>query len=236
MTEAVRQSASAFAPPAEEISFCGHQFLALGSGALFWSAEDLLIVADLHLEKMASFASSRQFLPPYDTGATLRRLADDIEATVPAAVVCLGDSFHRDGAAGELVEADRRALEALMAGRDWIWIAGNHDPAPHGLGGEFVPELAVAGLSLSHHPDPSVAGQIAGHLHPAARVRINGRSTRRPCFVWDDDRMVLPAYGVSTGSLDILGPAFAGLLVPHRLNLVMLGRDRPWRVGRRHLV
>jgi len=235
MTETARQLATLSALPAEAIGFCGHDFLALGSGALFWPARDLLIVADLHLEKMASFASARQFLPPYDTGATLRRLAADVEATAPAGVVCLGDSFHRDGASGELVEADRRALAALMAGRDWIWFAGNHDPAPHGLGGDFVRELEVAGLSLSHHPDASVAGQIAGHLHPAARVRINGRSTRRPCFVWDDNRMVLPAYGVSTGSLDIIGPAFAGLLVPHRLNLVMLGRDRPWRVGRQHL-
>jgi DNA ligase-associated metallophosphoesterase len=236
MTEAARQLASAPGSPGERIGFRGHDFVALGSGALHWPAQDLLLVADLHLEKMASFATGRQFLPPYDTGATLRRLAVDIEATAPAGVVCLGDSFHRDGAAGELLAADRRALESLMAGRDWIWIAGNHDPAPHGLDGDFLPDFSVAGLSLSHHPDATVSGQIAGHLHPAARVRINGRSTRRPCFVWDDDRMVLPAYGVSTGSLDILGPAFGGLLVPHRLNIVMLGRDRPWRVGRRHLV
>jgi metallophosphoesterase superfamily enzyme len=77
---------------------------------------------------------------------------------------------------------------------------------------------------------------MAGHLHPAARVMINGRSTRRSCFAWDENRVILPAYGVSAGSINILGPAFAGLFALHRINVLMRGRDRLYPVARRHLV
>ena len=44
-------------------------------GALLWPARKLLVVADLHLEKGSSFAARGQLLPPYDTRATLDRLA-----------------------------------------------------------------------------------------------------------------------------------------------------------------
>ena len=218
------------------LEFRGRQFVGLPSGALFWPAEAALLVADLHLEKMSSFAAAGQLLPPYDTGATLSRLAADLEATGARAVICLGDSFHRDEGPGTLMSADRDALGSLMRHRHWTWIAGNHDPAPHGLGGVCAAALEQAGLHLCHHPDPHVPGQIAGHLHPAARVHVNGRATRRRCFAWDGERMILPAYGVSTGSLNVLGPAFAGLFVMHEINVAMLGRDWVWPVARRHLV
>jgi metallophosphoesterase superfamily enzyme len=53
----------------------GAALTADGSGALWWEAERLLIVADLHFEKGSAFAARRVFLPPYDTAATLARLA-----------------------------------------------------------------------------------------------------------------------------------------------------------------
>ncbi|MEX0628302.1 MAG: ligase-associated DNA damage response endonuclease PdeM [Cucumibacter sp.] len=225
--------------PADEahpLEFAAHEFMALLSGALYWPVESTLLVADLHLEKMSSYAPAGQFLPPYDTGATLEYLSADLAFTGAGRVACLGDSFHRDEGPSTLLDRDRAALVQLMTGRDWTWIAGNHDPAPHGLGGECRDALEVDGLRLSHEPDPKRTRQIAGHLHPAARVKLNGRSTRRPCFAWDDARLILPAYGVATGSLNVLGPGFAGLFTLHRLNVLMLGRDRLYPVARRHLV
>ena len=68
-----------------------------------------------------------------------------------------------------------------MAGRDWFWIAGNHDPqAPADLPGETVRELAVGSLRFRHEPSNADAeGEIAGHLHPCARIVQRGRSVRR---------------------------------------------------------
>lgn len=55
---------------------------------------------------------------------------------------------------------------------------------------------------------------------------MNGRSVRRPCFVHDGRVMVLPAYGAATGTLNILSPAFVGLLHWPTLEVAMIGRGR----------
>src|SRR6266481_1508656 len=105
-------------PSAFEVA--GITMLADLSGALFWEEQRLLVVSDLHLEKGSSFATRGVLLPPYDTAATLSRLR---------AVIALGDSFHDRDAHGRLSARDCEAIAALQMRRDWIWIAGNHDPA-----------------------------------------------------------------------------------------------------------
>jgi len=218
------------------LRFAGADFLALQSGALYWPEHETLLVADLHLEKMSSFAKSRQFLPPYDTGATIKRLADDLLATGARRVVALGDSFHRDEGTTTLSHQDAETLASLTQSTDWIWIAGNHDPSEHELGGNCCESVALDGLTLSHEPDQNVANQIAGHLHPAAHVRMNGRSIRRACFVADNTRLIMPAYGVSTGSLNILNKAFAPVINRHEMTIAVIGRDQIYPVARRHLI
>src|ERR1700742_3995886 len=129
-------TARAVAAPEEPamLRFAGHNFQPLPSGALFWPAERALLVADLHLEKLSSFARRGQLLPPYDTGLTLARLTGDVLRTGAETIIALGDSFHRDEGTANLIGADRAALEALIGRARWIWLAGNHDPAPHALG------------------------------------------------------------------------------------------------------
>lgn len=217
------------------IQFGGAEFEPLPSGALFWRAERTLLVADLHLEKFSSYARTGQFLPPYDTGLTLLRLASDLATTRAQTVIALGDSFHRDEGTTTLLDTDRGRLMGLMSLARWVWLSGNHDPAPHRLGGECLTYLEHRGLTLRHEPRRGTPGLIAGHLHPAARVVYNGRSVRRPCFVHDGSTMILPAYGSGTGSLNITGPAFRGLFSWPKLEVAMLGRDRVYPVSRRHL-
>lgn len=217
------------------LSFAGHSFEALPSGALYWAAENALLVADLHLEKLSSYARRGSLLPPYDTGLTLRRLENDILRTGAAEVIALGDSFHRDEGTTTLLDADRLRLMALLGRARWTWIFGNHDPAPHALGGACVPLLERAGLTLTHQPRQG-RGIIAGHLHPSAHIAMNGRSVRRPCFVHDNRTMVLPAYGAGTGTLNILSPAFVGLFHWPALEVAMLGRGRVYPVSPRRLV
>jgi hypothetical protein len=76
------------------LSFAGETFSATASGALYWRAQDALLVADLHLEKASWFARFGQFLPPYDSHATLTALEDEVDHTGAARLYCLGDSFH----------------------------------------------------------------------------------------------------------------------------------------------
>ena len=191
------------------VTIAGVTLVADLSGALFWQDERLLVVSDLHLEKGSSYARRGVLLPPYDTAATLSRLACVIARHDPRTVIALGDSFHDRDAHGRLSERDRDAITALQARRDWIWIAGNHDPAlPDDLGGAVAGEVAIGGLVFRHEPT-GAAGEIAGHLHPKARVSTRGRSVERRCFAADGERLVMPSFGAYTGGLSIRDLAFA---------------------------
>jgi uncharacterized protein len=228
------------APDAEDqqvlLQFAGHTFEPLLSGALFWRSESILLVADLHLEKFSSYAKRGYMLPPYDTGLTLKRLERDLEQTGAERVVSLGDSFHRDEGTATLLDADRLRLMALLGKSHWTWISGNHDPSPHNLGGVCTTVLEHRGLTLTHEPRRGGLGLVAGHLHPAATVVANGSATRRPCFAHDNRILLLPAYGSGAGSMNILGPTFAGLFDHRSLEVTMLGRNRLYPVSTKRLV
>ena len=216
-------------PDLLETQLAGSAILLDPCGVAVLPESRALLVADLHLEKGSAFAGRRQYLPPYDTRATLLRLGEAVARHDPATVVCLGDSFHDAKAAARLPGEEMALLSELMAGRDWIWIAGNHDPeAPAGLGGETVAELCMASLRLRHEPRPAAGaqGEVAGHLHPGARVVHRGRSVRRACFATDGRRIILPAFGAYTGCLNILDAAFSGLFDRPKLRACMLGEAR----------
>jgi len=188
------------------------------SGALFWQEQSLLVVSDLHLEKGSSFAARGVLLPPYDTAATLGRLAMVIARHDPKMVIALGDSFHDRSAHDRLSVTDRDAIAALQARRDWIWISGNHDPAlPTRLGGIVATEVAIGPIAFRHEPT-GAAGEIAGHLHPKARVATRARSVERRCFASDGERAVMPAFGAYAGGLSIRDAAFAKIF--HTAGLV----------------
>ena len=220
-------------PGTQLAAIAGERALCDASGALYFPETGLLAVSDLHLEKGASLARRGTLLPPYDTLATLARLHDTLDLYRPRMVVSLGDSFHDGEGAARLHPAFRGKLEAMMAGRDWFWIAGNHDPdAPADLPGETVGELAVGALLFRHEPSRNPAeGEIAGHLHPCARIVRRGRSIRRRCFAGDGVRMVMPAFGAYTGSLNVLDRAYAGLFRHEALTAYMMGRERIFAIS-----
>jgi DNA ligase-associated metallophosphoesterase len=220
------------------IAFDGERMHCDLDGTLFWPRQRMLVVSDLHLEKGAMAAARGSLVPPYDTAVTLRRLAAAITRRRPQAVVCLGDSFHAPQASGRMAPALREMLLDLMEGLEWIWIAGNHDPAPPEIGGgKCFAEISIGGLTLHHEPGPRGAGaEICGHLHPQARIVRRGKAVRRPCFATDGTRMMLPAFGAYAGGLNIRDRAFAGLFDDKSLHAHVLGRDRLYTIGGRELV
>jgi len=212
-------------PRTNEIDIAGEEAVCDHGGALYVPALRLLAVSDLHLEKGSAFARRGMLMPPYDTAATLLALQAVIARYDPRIVISLGDSFHDSWGAERLPGAFREMLLALMAGRDWFWIAGNHDPRPPAdLPGTTVAELAIAALRFRHEPQAGAPdGEIAGHLHPCARIFQRGRSLRRRCFAGDGARLIMPAFGAYTGSLNILDRAYAGLFRRESLMAYMLG-------------
>ncbi len=198
------------------------------AGALYWPDEGLLVVADLHLEKGSSFARRGQLLPPYDTTETLSRLARLVAHYAPRVVITLGDNFHDRGGHARLAAQDHASLTALQRGRDWIWITGNHDPDPaEGIGGSFGATLTFGKLQFRHEPSRDAPdGEIAGHLHPVARIAQRGRAVGRRCFATDGKALVMPAFGAYAGGLNIRDRAFAAVLGARKFTAHMLGDGR----------
>ncbi|MGO8917763.1 MAG: ligase-associated DNA damage response endonuclease PdeM [Stellaceae bacterium] len=212
----------------QPIRLHGVDLLAAVEGALVWPEERTLIVADLHLEKGSSFARRGVMLPPYDTRATLQRLARVAARHDAQRIVCLGDSFHDGEAPARLDAADAALLGALAQAVELIWIAGNHDPAPPaGLGGRVVEgELRLGPLTFRHIAEPLFArGEVSGHFHPKASIDLRGRRLSGRCFVLDEHRLVLPAFGAYAGGLDVFEPALRALF-PGDFAVHLLARDR----------
>lgn len=198
----------------------GHAFqlyetpvVALAEAALFLPRTQTLIVSDLHFEKGSAFAVKGVMLPPFDTAETLRRLEALIVTLAPKVLIALGDSFHDRGAGSRLAQEDRAKLESLVGQAETIWIEGNHDPEPPAwLEGRRAAEIQHDGLWFRHEPTGQVSGEVAGHLHPCARVTgQRGGSIRRRCFVTDGRSLIMPAFGAFTGGLNLFDPAFDGL-------------------------
>lgn len=220
-----------------EITLAGETLMLLPSGAVLLPAQGMLVVADLHLGKSERRARRwGAMLPPYETRETLSRLDAAIAATQPATVLCLGDSFDDTLAAEALTEDEALWLTRLQAGRAWIWVAGNHDPAPLSVGGSHVAEHRAGPLTFRHiarrdaatddpagGPAGEVSGEVSGHYHPKLRLALGGTGVSRPAFLCDARRLILPAFGAYTGGLSVLDPALSGLLSPEA-QAVLTGR------------
>ena len=188
----------------------GQTLTALPSGALFHAGAGVLCVSDLHLGKSDRIARRSGLMwPPYETQATLDKLRADIDATTPATVICLGDSFDDIAAAETLTEDMRLLLLRLQAGRRWIWVEGNHDPGPVDLGGTHLAQVSLAGLIWRHIAMTGAVAEVSGHYHP--KLALPGGGAARACFLYDSQRVILPAYGAYTGGLHCTAPALQAL-------------------------
>lgn len=193
-------------------SFAGETFEATPSGALFWPAQKALLVADLHLEKASWFARLGQFLPPYDSHATLTALSSEIERSGAARLYCLGDSFHDEFGCDRLLPSARSLLIDLTSRLDWTWIVGNHDPGfgDH-CGGAIADEAEIGGIILRHEAVKDEGRpEISGHFHPKLRLHLKGRQVSRRCFVQSAKKVIMPAFGSLTGGLDAHHPEILG--------------------------
>ena len=189
-------------------SFARETFYPTAGGALFWPSQRALLVADLHLEKASWFARLGQFLPPYDSHATLSALADEVARSGATRLFCLGDSFHDRFGCDRLPASARKLLSSLTEKLDWVWIVGNHDPgfADH-CGGRIEDEVEIGGIILRHEAVPDEpCPEISGHFHPKLRLHLKGRQVSRRCFVLSATKIIMPAFGALTGGLDAHHP------------------------------
>lgn len=185
--------------------FGSQLFEVVGEAALYWPAQNALLVSDLHLEKASAYALNGQMLPPYDSIATLEDIAALCTKYRPAKIISLGDNFHDDDGEARLAEPAAALLIDLARNTEWLWITGNHDRAVAGIwGGKTHDEICLSGITFRHEAqrgDPNP--EISGHFHPKFRQVLRGRMVARRCFVKSARKIIMPAFGALTGGLDV---------------------------------
>ncbi|MCO4842617.1 MAG: ligase-associated DNA damage response endonuclease PdeM [Yoonia sp.] len=202
-------------------TFSDVSLVATARRALWLPDTQTLCVSDLHLGKSGRIARrTGTMLPPFETTDTLARLEDEINRFDPKSVICLGDSFDDLDASKELSPQAAATFAQLQAGRRWIWIEGNHDPGPIEIGGSHHDAFQIRGLAFRHIATKAT-GEVSGHYHPKHGLRGSGPA--RPCFLYDHDRLIMPAFGTYTGGLSSLAEPLTNLF-PNGAIAVMTGK------------
>jgi DNA ligase-associated metallophosphoesterase len=192
------------------VELAGEQVLLLPQKALYWPRENMLVVADIHFGKAASFRALGVPVP----GGTTRENLDALDALLalhPARqVVFLGDFLHAKAAHAEATQTALHAWRLARPALRLVVVRGNHDlhagdPSAR-LGLQMVDEPSMlAPFAFCHHPDLLAPGYLmAGHVHPVYRLRSGWETLRLPCFLAGEERIVLPAFGAFTGGHPIL--------------------------------
>ena len=189
------------------IKLLEHLWTISPSGVAYWPEKKLAVVADLHLSKGAILASSGQFLPPYDSEKTLRKLQDSLTEFEVETLIFLGDSFHDTQGEHYLTEESRSIISIFKKTHTLIWIQGNHDTQEQVLGESTYSKYQVPPFIFRHEPsDPHSLNEgefeFSGHLHPKHTLNIQGRKIRRPCFIETENQLIMPAFGSYTGGID----------------------------------
>lgn len=214
------------------ILLCGKAFQADPTGALYWPAEDALIVADLQLSKCSYLDDDDVLLPPYDTASAFEKLEEALDRYDPARVVALGNSFAglMDSA---LSPHQLDWLLDMMEAREWYWVMSQDaNLKPDCIEGIVVPHMMLGGIKFRAEPlRAPVANEIAGGLHPVAQINEFGWAVRGRCFVSNGMRMVLPAMGSYSAGVNVLEEAFDPLLGRSGVFVWLISNDRVYPVA-----
>ena len=205
----------------------GKSLIADPTGALFWPAENTLIVADLQLSTCSYLEGDNVLLPPYDTASAFEKLEEALDRYDPERVIALGNSFA--GFAQEGLSAHQSDwLQDMVEGREWYWVVANDRGAPpETIGGTVVPQMMLGGIKFrAEAVRAPVANEIAGGFHPVAQVSQYGHPVRGRCFVANGMRMILPSMGNYSPGINVLSSAFDPLLGQGGLFVWFICQDR----------
>jgi uncharacterized protein len=222
---------------ASRVLLSGKSMIADATGALYWPAENALIVADLQLSECSYLEGHDVLLPPYDTASAFEKLEEALDRYDPARVLALGNSFACQ-ASSAMTSHERDWLQDMMEGRDWYWVA-SEDAAgfPEGIGGTVAPQVILSGIKFRAEAIRApVANEIAAGLHPVAQVSQHGHILRGRCFVTNGMRLIMPSMGNYSAGKNVLSSAFDPYLAQGALFVWFLAQDRVHPVAPPQLV
>ena len=188
------------------LNFCNHGLQICKEGVLFWLEKEIAIVSDLHLEKGSSYASSGQYIPPYDSEETLLKLLDILNNYRVKKVILLGDTFHDKDAFLRMTSKVRFLFEDFTKKYEVIFILGNHENKIKIEGIKFHQEYIVDNIHFLHEAIQKNINQISGHFHPVASIKVSSKKITSKCLIHSNNHIILPSFGEFTGGLNINDP------------------------------
>ncbi|HEU5436785.1 MAG TPA: ligase-associated DNA damage response endonuclease PdeM [Telluria sp.] len=189
----------------KDIVIAGEALVLLAEKALYWPRERMLIIADIHFGKAASFRAAGVPVPRGTTTQNLAALDELVKAHDIGHIMFLGDFLHARAAHASATVAAMLAWRLRHADLKLTLVRGNHDrhagdPAASLLIDLVDEPFQMGPFAFCHHPDLDTAGYaLAGHIHPSYRLSTRFDSLRLPCFVVGGKRMILPSFGAFTG-------------------------------------
>ena len=178
----------------------------LADKAIFWPAQQALLIADVHFGKAAAYRALGQPVPQGTTTANLKRLDALLERYQPQQLIFLGDFLHAPKSHAPATLAALHEWRKKHLDLKLILVRGNHDikagDPPPSLEVEVVNEpYLLSNIALQHIPSPHATHHVvAGHVHPTFRLQGKGRqSLRLPCFHHEPALTLLPSFGDFTG-------------------------------------
>ncbi|WP_424492991.1 ligase-associated DNA damage response endonuclease PdeM [Salinimicrobium sp. GXAS 041] len=185
----------------KNIEILGQIFILHPSGAMFWKEENLLVISDVHLGKVAHFRKHGSAIPQQALKGNFLKLDLVMAFFDPEKILFLGDLFH------SYINNEWQHFDQWMQSisAEVILVEGNHDvisPLKYEeLGVQVIPELIHGDFLFTHHPEERTGFfNFSGHIHPG--VKINGiarQQLKLPCFFRRKNQMILPAFGEFTG-------------------------------------
>ncbi|MFD0861110.1 ligase-associated DNA damage response endonuclease PdeM [Sungkyunkwania multivorans] len=191
----------------QTLKISNQTFILHPSGAAFWEAQDMLLVADVHFGKATHFRKHGVAIPNNVISSNFQRIDDITKLFKPTRICFLGDLFH------SYINSEWLFFEAWVdtLKAEVYLITGNHDIIPEhkyeALGIQILEEWIIDDFLLTHHPEThDTLFNICGHIHPGVKLKGSGKqSMRLPCFFKTKDQLIFPAFGDFTGKY-ILAP------------------------------
>ncbi|STX52075.1 metallophosphoesterase, DNA ligase-associated [Legionella busanensis] len=213
-----------------QVIFADYPLILSSLGVIYWPAQQLIIVADLHLEKGSYYAKRGNPLPLYDTWDTLKRLEHVIDYFKPKILLSLGDNLHDPNAFLRINNSAQKLLKHISTRLDkWIWLMGNHDKKvilSFATNIYFCTYWKLESITFTHDFLPNTPYQIVGHYHPKLKIKkITGK-----CFLVNQNKIVMPSFGSYTGGLDIKSDNFEKLMQDEIFNVYLIYKEKIWHI------
>ncbi len=196
----------------KQINFYKNKLILDVSGVLFWPLKKAAIVSDLHLEKSSHLAQRGNFLPPYESFETLKKLSLVLKKKNIKQLILLGDVFHDDHGYERLDKSTRNLFNEIILQYKTIFILGNHDKNINIPNLKTFKKLKINNINLTHQPTDNYSIEITGHYHPKVVLFIQGNKISKGCFIVSGKKIILPAFGKFTGGLNVENNIFDKIL------------------------